>query len=62
MSDIIDDPIDMIASGPTIIDKSNYEDALKIVNKYKLVLSDKALEHLKMPTVKILNNSKVILG
>ena len=52
----------MIASGPTIIDKSNYEDALKIVNKYKLVLSDKALEHLKMPTVKILNNSKVILG
>lgn len=46
LSDIIGDPLDMIASGPAYPDSSTKEDALRIVEKYKLTttpLMDKLL-------------------
>ena len=36
LSDVIGDPLDMIASGPTIHDPTDIEDAFKIIEKYHL--------------------------
>ena len=36
LSDVIGDPIDTIASGPTSPDGSTYDDALKVLHKYNL--------------------------
>lgn len=37
LSDVIGDPLDRIASGPTAPDPSSYEDAYNILEKYKLI-------------------------
>lgn len=50
LSDVIGDPLDMIASGPAYPDSSTAEDALAIVAKYGLSLSDEALGLLSAPT------------
>ncbi len=36
LSDVVGDKIDIIASGPTVPDPSNYSDAIKILKKYDL--------------------------
>lgn len=36
ISDVIDDPIDVIASGPTTADSSTFTDALAVITKYRL--------------------------
>lgn len=56
LSDIIGDPLDMIASGPAYPDASTCEEAIQIVRKYDLKLTDKALELLREETPKTLNN------
>lgn len=56
LSDVLGDPIDMIASGPAYPDSSSCEDAYAIVRKYGLKLSEKALELLKKETPKTLSN------
>lgn len=56
LSDIIGDPLDMIASGPAYPDSSTCEEAVAIVKKYGLKLSEKALELLKVETPKTLTN------
>ena len=36
LSDVVGDPMDIIASGPTVQDESTFEDAYKIIKKYSL--------------------------
>ena len=56
LSDIIGDPLDMIASGPAYPDSSTSEQALEIIRKYRINVSEKTLELLKMETPSELNN------
>ena len=56
LSDIIGDPLDMIASGPAYPDSSTCEQALAIAEKYNLRLSDKARGLLHQETPKALTN------
>ena len=56
LSDILGDPLDMIASGPACADPSTAEDAFRIVNRYGLYLSDRALELIAQETPKALDN------
>ena len=56
LSDIVGDPLDMIASGPAYPDSSTVKDALQVAKKYKLPLSDKALDCLKRETTKTCPN------
>ena len=61
LSDIIGDPLDMIASGPAYPDSSTCEDALDIAKKYDLKLSDAARECLKRETPKELSNVETVI-
>ncbi len=56
LSDIIGDPLDMIASGPAYPDGSTCGQALAIVNRYGLKLSPAAMELLGRETPKTLDN------
>ena len=56
LSDIIGDPLDMIASGPAYPDSSTSAQAKAIAEKYSLRLSDAAARCLDMETPKILTN------
>ena len=56
LSDIINDPLDMISSGPTVIDNTNGKDALLIVDKYDLKISNKTRKLLKNDGIKELKN------
>ena len=63
LSDILGDPPDMIASGPAAPDSSTCTDALAIVKKYDLTLSERALSLLQQETPKELPNvSTQIIG
>lgn len=56
LSDILGDPLDMIASGPAYPDRSTSADALAIAEKYQLRLSDNAQKLLYQETPKTLDN------
>ena len=56
LSDILGDPLDMIASGPAYPDSSTAEQALAIVKKYRLTISPEQLELLSRETPKALSN------
>lgn len=56
LSDILGDPLDMIASGPAYMDSSTSKQAIAIVDKYNLKLSDKAKDAIKKETPKHLSN------
>ena len=57
LSDILGDPLDMIASGPAAPDSSTCAEALAVVRKYGLRLSDRALACLQTETPKALPNA-----
>ena len=56
LSDILGDPLDMIASGPACPDSSTAEDAQRIAEKYDLRMSDAARNLLTIETPKSLDN------
>ena len=56
LSDVLGDPLDMIASGPACADSSTCAEALAIAKKYGLSLSEKALALLAEETPKVLSN------
>ncbi len=56
LSDILGDPLDMIASGPAYPDSSTCAQALHIARKYGLKLSDNAWKLLAQETPKALDN------
>ena len=56
LSDILGDPLDMIASGPACPDESTCQQAIAIAQQYQLKLSDEAWELLKQETPKHLDN------
>lgn len=56
LSDIINNPLDMIASGPTYNDSSLSKEALEIIDKYKLDIKENTKELLKNETIKNLDN------
>ena len=59
LSDIVGDPVDMIASGPVSPDSSTCADALAAAEKYALRLSDRARELLACETPKTADNVTV---
>ena len=56
LSDILGDPLDMIASGPACPDSSTAEDAQRIRKKYNLRMSETAENLLGVETPKALDN------
>ena len=61
LSDIIGDPLDMIASGPAYPDASTTEQALEIVKKYDLRLSEEAMAVLRKPLPAQLPNVETLV-
>ena len=56
LSDILGDPLDMIASGPAYPDSTTCQQALAIVNKYDLQLTSEVRSLLEQETPKALSN------
>jgi len=56
LSDIIGDPLDMIASGPAYPDASTCADAVNIIARYKINLSNEAKRLIRQETPASLNN------
>ena len=61
LSDILGDPLDMIASGPAYPDSATSEKALAIVEKYQLKMSEQAFALLHEETPKKLDNVETII-
>lgn len=62
LSDILGDPLDMIASGPAYPDSSTCAQALAVVKKYGLRLSDQAAALLRQETPKALENVRTCVS
>jgi len=56
LSDILGDPLDMIASGPACPDPSTCRQARAVAEKYRLKLSERAEALLEQETPKVLDN------
>ena len=61
LSDIIGDPLDMIASGPAYPDSSTCEEALEVIRKFKIMLPADAEKDLGEETPKTLDNVETVI-
>lgn len=63
LSDVLGDPLDMIASGPTVPDTSTCQQALEIIERYSIEISPAARALLQQETPKTLKDTKTqIIG
>ena len=62
LSDVIGNPLDMIASGPAHVDTSTSEDALRIIDKYGIVLPAEIKSMLLQETPKELHNVSTFIA
>ena len=62
LSDILGDPLDMIASGPAVPDTSTCEQAIAIAEKYQLKLTNEARALLAQETPKELTNVTTLIN
>lgn len=61
LSDVVGDRLDSIASGPAAPDNSTAKDALAVVEKYNLKLSEAAMKCLEMETPKEVHNVETVV-
>ena len=61
LSDIIDDNLQMISSGPACADSSKYEDVVRIRKKYQLEFPASVEKALKKETVRELSNVTTVI-
>jgi len=61
LSDVLGDRLDTIASGPAAPDLSTSEDALKVVKKYNLQLTEAQKTYLTNETPKTVDNVKTVI-
>lgn len=61
LSDVLGDRLDSIASGPAAPDKTTVSEAMAVVEKYNLKLTDKMLEWLSVDTPKQVDNVETII-
>ncbi|MCR5101321.1 MAG: glycerate kinase [Butyrivibrio sp.] len=63
LSDIVGDPLDMIASGPTVPDSGSSKMAIDIIDKYGISTSDEVRKLLKIETPKEISNAtNIVIG
>ena len=61
LSDIIGDPLDMIASGPAYPDSSTVDSAMRIAEKYHVPLTEEMRALLRVETPKTLTNVETVI-
>jgi len=61
LSDVLGDPLDAIASGPAVADRSTCEDAARIVAKYELSVPQHLMALLESETPKRLDNVETVI-
>ena len=61
LSDILGDPLDMIASGPAYPDSSSSQEAVRIAEKYQLHMSEACRKLLEKETPKTLDNVETVI-
>lgn len=62
LSDVLGNQLDMIASGPACPDSTTCDDAMAVINKYRLRLSEKAMECVRRETPRALTNVETVIA